>query len=323
MNERDPVSEAADETTDLYGISTWEKRTVLDYIATGLYAIIAFLSRLLVILIGIGLLIVLVLLGALGVFIEEPIVTILVALSALPALGLAAYVWYVDPTSSEPIWLLVAVFVLGVVFASFAAVINSTAQPLIAWIPVIGIPVFFYLVVAPVEELVKLLAVRLSAYEQRAFNTVIDGAVYGAFAGLGFATIENMLYVSRGYLTATQASAEGPASVLVAATGVAAVRSLVGPGHVIYSSIAGFYLGLAKFTPAYRGPIIVKGLLIAALIHATYNTLAGIVPSVLVATFSIPFGIAFIAFVIVYDSVFVYYLYRKIARYRSAYRAVH
>lgn len=46
------------------------------------------------------------------------------------------------------------------------------------------------------EESVKLLAVRLYAYNDARFAAVIDGAVCGAIAGLGFATIENGIHIS-------------------------------------------------------------------------------------------------------------------------------
>lgn len=42
----------------------------------------------------------------------------------------------------------------------------------------------------------KLLAVRLYAYNDARFAAVIDGAVYGTIAGLGFATIENGIHIS-------------------------------------------------------------------------------------------------------------------------------
>lgn len=316
----DPIAEAADENQDLYDISTWEARTRLDHLAVIIFKAIVYVSRALVVLLALGMLVTLVLLGALGVLVERPIVTVLISFSALPALGLAVYVWYSDPTTSEPIWLLTTAFVLGLLFANFAAVINGLTEPLLTWIPVIGLPLFFYLVVAPVEETVKLLAVRLSAFESDAFDSVIDGAVYGAFAGLGFATIENALYVSQGYLSSVQGPTE--ASIIGMVVGTAAVRSLAGPGHVIYSAIAGYYLGLAKFTREYRGPIIVKGLLIAAVIHGTYNSLAGVVPTFLGASLDIPSSIAFLIFIIGFDGLFIYVLYRKLNRYRSLYRGV-
>lgn len=51
------------------------------------------------------------------------------------------------------------------------------------------------LVVGPVEELSKLLAVRFTAYRSLYFDEPLDGLIYGAAASLGFATLENILYV--------------------------------------------------------------------------------------------------------------------------------
>jgi RsiW-degrading membrane proteinase PrsW (M82 family) len=265
------------------------------------------------------------------VFSNQPGAVGLVALSVIPAFALVAYVYRADVGTSEPLKLVVGTFVLGVLFASFAAVINSALQPALRAIPIIGFVLFFYLVVAPVEETVKWLAVRLLPYRSSKFDSVIDGAVYGAAAGLGFATIENALYISRGVSmdpSTTNALVllpmqTGVSEIIGAGAGITALRALAGPGHVIYSAFAGYYLGLAKFNPDRAGPIIVKGLLIAAFIHATYNTLVGIIPSIATVLFGVPQMLAFFGFVVVYDGVFGYILYRKLKRYRQAYREVH
>jgi RsiW-degrading membrane proteinase PrsW (M82 family) len=178
---------------------------------------------------------------------------------------------------------------------------------------------FFFVVVGPVEETVKLLAVRLLAYRSDRFNAVIDGAVYGAMAGLGFATIENSLYIAQ-QVDMTQVDL----GLQLFATGgdITATRALAGPGHVIYSAFAGYYLGLAKFNREHAGPIVIKGLIIAALIHAVYNTIAG-PASVLLFTFT-PIDsqlLAFLVFVIAYDGLFGGLLLRKIRRYSRAYRS--
>jgi len=104
---------------------------------------------------------------------------------------------------------------------------------------------------------------------------------------------------------------------------ITALRALAGPGHVIYSAFAGYYLGLAKFNPDRAGPIVVKGLLIAAFIHGTYNTFVGIVPAAMSFFLGVPSLIAFFGFVVVYDGVFGYFLYRKLRRYRHAYDEAH
>lgn len=312
---RDPVQEASDPATDLYDVSTWEERTTVDGLAVALYRLLKLVGQAVVVLTA------LLLLVGIGGFaaITDPIVGALTLLSAVPALALAAYVWYSDTTQSEPLSLLVATFFLGVLTANFAAILNGLAQrvfPLDA-LGFLGMVVFFYLIVGPVEETVKLLAVRLYAYNSDRFSAVIDGAVYGAMAGLGFAVIENALYISRNL---SDGSVDLGLGIIGAGGGITAVRALAGPGHVIYSAIAGYYLGLAKFNPGNRGPIIVKGLLIAAFVHATYNATASLGTGVINAVTGIRPIWAFLVYVVLYDSLWGLYLLRKFRRYRKAYR---
>jgi RsiW-degrading membrane proteinase PrsW (M82 family) len=366
MGDRDPIEAHSDGRTDLYDISTWEPRSALDSFAVSLYHGILTTTRAVVILLALLILLSQFLLGSIGAtFARDPYSVGLVVLSVVPAVGLVAYVYVSDITSSEPLELLVGTFMLGILFAGFAAILNTVLGPVVRGAPsmlgplgaFVGSVLFFYLVVGPVEESVKLLAVRLHPFRHSSFDAVIDGAVYGAAAGLGFATIENALYITRnigaGGNELALAGALGTAGLGWVATGLAglpivgqtagsgiigvfetggritALRALAGPGHVIYSAFAGYYLGLAKFNREHAGPIVVKGLLIAALIHGTYNVMVGIVPvmfSVAASEFfgvTVPQLVAFFAFVVVYDGIFGYALFRKIANYRAAYREVH
>jgi len=313
--ERDPVERAAGEERDLYDVASWEPRSRLDRLSVRLYRLLLRGARAFVVLVA--------LLIILGEFvltglatIAEPAVGAYILLSIVPALGVAVYLWRADATMREPLDTLLVTFLLGVLFAGFAAVFNSVADPLFSAIPYVGLALFFYLVVAPVEETVKWLAIRLYAFRTPEFNAVIDGAVYGAVAGLGFATIENAAYIGQQYLEAA-----GTGSALPATLRTAAVRSLAGPGHVIYSAFAGYYLGLAKYNRENAGPIVVKGLLIAALAHGTYNTLVGVVPAAVSALTGVALPIAFIGFILAYDGALGYVLYRKVTRYGEAYDA--
>ncbi|MFC6836622.1 PrsW family intramembrane metalloprotease [Halomarina ordinaria] len=315
MGERDPVEARSQGGRDLYDVATWEPRSALDRLALKVYGAALAVGKWFVVLLA------LVFTALIGVFgaLTDPIIGAFTVLSVIPALALAGYVYYADITSGEPLWLLTATFVLSIFFASFAAIINSVFGGLQLLGPV-GFVLFFYLVVGPVEESVKLLAVRLYAYRDDRFDAVIDGAVYGAVAGLGFAFVENAIYINRGL---EMSPGGGPETQLATAGGTAALRALAGPGHVVYSAFAGYYLGLAKFNPENAGPIVAKGLLIAAFIHATYNTLVSVVPSVAVAAFdAVPQFVVFFVFVLIYQGFFGYLLYRKIARYRNAYREV-
>ncbi|MFB6131457.1 MAG: PrsW family intramembrane metalloprotease [Salinigranum sp.] len=303
----DPIRAALGDSEDLYDIATWEQRTGLDRLSARVYGALRRGSRAAVIFLALLLFFVQLALSGYAV-IRHPSLGVVTALSVIPALGLAGFVWYEDPTLREPFDVLAVTFLLGVLFASFAAFVDTILGVLFQAIPVIGMALFFYLAVGPVEETVKWSAVRMYAYRSDSFDAVIDGAVYGAVAGLGFATIENSIYITRAVLTATAAP-----NILQPALQAATARALAGPGHVLYAAFSGYYLGLAKYNPGNRGPIIVKGLLIAALIHATYDTIVTYVG------FS---GLGFVGFVVVYDGLVGYLLYRKLSRYRSKYREV-
>ncbi|MFB6104069.1 MAG: PrsW family intramembrane metalloprotease [Halobacteriaceae archaeon] len=319
---QDPI-EAAAPDRDLYDVATWEVRSRLDAMAVSVYeGVVTGVRRSVVVMAA---LIVLAQVGLTATVItDQPAVGAYILLSLAPALGLAVYVRHLDIGAEEPLGLLVGTFFLGFLFAGFASILNSALIDVFFQFGAVGTILFFYLVVGPVEETVKLLAVRLYAYPRPEFTTVVDGAIYGAMAGLGFATIENSLYITQQVLTTAGATAS--LSAAVAATPetlqVTAIRSFAGPGHVIYSAFAGYYLGLARFNADNAGPIAAKGLLIAAAIHGTYNVLVSALPGLVdtVPLFAdMGEGVVFVLFVVVYDGVFGLLLYQKLARYRRTY----
>ncbi len=311
----DPVKAAFEGREDLYDVATWEVRSLLDRLAVRTYLGLKRAGR--------WTLIAFALLLFAGEFVltvmlvtDRPVLGVLAALSILPAAALAAYFWLGDPTMREPLPTLAFTFVLGVALAGIAAVVNTIAfnsvfavagSELVFTVAAVGL---FFVVVAPIEEAVKWLAVRLFAYRRPEFDAVVDGVVYGAVAGLGFATIENTLYIVQGFLSPASV---GFAGGLGGAVQVATSRAFVGPGHVIYSAWAGYYLGLAKFNPGRRGPIAVKGLLVAVFIHATYNS------AVTVLAMD---SVGFLAFVLLFDGFWFAALYLKLARYRRLYRRI-
>ena len=314
-SDEDPIASRADDDRDLYDVATWEERTSLDGLSVALYWLLTRSAKAGVVFVAfVGLLAIL---GSFGLgLIFNLGIAMLLGLSAVPALGLAAYVYRSDVTTAEPLSLLVATFLLSILTATFAAILNSVLQPYFRPFGFLGLVVFFFVVVGPIEETVKLLAVRLYAYTDDRFDAVIDGAVYGAIAGLGFVVIENFVYIAQ---NVDMAELTVGIAALGAGDGIAALRALAGPGHVVYSAFAGYYLGLAKFNPGNRGPIIVKGLVLAAAIHALYNTLVGPVTGVASGLFGVPQILALFGFVVVFQGAFGYVLLRKIWRYRDAY----
>jgi len=308
----DPIETAEDER-DLYDISTWEKRSFLDRVAVGIYWLAVVTGQVIVVLIAV---LILVTTGGMSLL-TDPVIGLLTILSVVPAFVLGGYVWYSDVTTSEPLSLLAATFVLAVLTAGFAAVLNGILQPFFSTLGFLGMILFFYLVVGPVEEIVKLLAVRLYAYNDERFAAVIDGAVYGAVAGLGFVTIENAIYISR--VVGEVAGLSLGLELIGIGGDITASRALAGPGHVVYSAFAGYYLGLAKFNSENKGPIVVKGLIIAALLHATYNSTIGIGSTIIQMATGVGDLLGSFIYILIYVGFFGYLLYVKIQRYRRTY----
>lgn len=177
----------------------------------------------------------------------------LLSVAVAPAVFLMLFVYLRDKYEHELLGLVGITFVLGAVGMLPATVIELVLE---SFSPSnLFVDVFLY--VALVEELIKFGAVRVKAYRSPHFNEVMDGIVYAVAAGLGFATIENVVYVLQHGMS------------------VAIVRAFLSvPGHAVWAGIMGFYLGLAKCSSASKSQEhwqIIKGVGIAIVLHGLYD----------------------------------------------------
>lgn len=131
-----------------------------------------------------------------------------------------------------------------------------------------------------IEEPLKIYGVYQIAKTARMrneFNDHLDGIIYGAAAGAGFAGLENFWYISDMVLNNAY-----PAIFAII------IRSLTGVMHVSWSAIAGRSLGVAK---AKKGTIqrrdMLPGVLVAAFIHYLWNTLSGDLSMFLILPFTL------------------------------------
>lgn len=104
------------------------------------------------------------------------------------------------------------------------------------------------------EELFKYGVVTLFCMRHKEFDEPMDGIVYGAVASLGFATLENILYVTQG---------GGGAAIMRALSAV--------PCHASMGAVMGYFVGQAKFTPGRRTKLMIMGFIIPMLLHGAYD----------------------------------------------------
>lgn len=150
-------------------------------------------------------------------------------------------------------------FALGGLVTVPAVLINLLLQE--AFIDFFGVhrSLMLLLIVGPVEEAMKLLAVYGYAFRSKEFDEPLDGVVYSAAAALGFAAIENIVYLAQ----------TGPMLVLLRGP-------FTNPGHALFSSIWGLSLSRAKAAPnilQQRFVIVLKGWALASVIHGTFDIL--------------------------------------------------
>lgn len=104
------------------------------------------------------------------------------------------------------------------------------------------------------EELFKFAVLFFYCRRLSHFDEPMDGIVYGVTASLGFATLENVLYVFDGGI------------------GLAIMRGFTAvPGHALFGAVMGFYFGLAHFVPGRRR-LYWAAYLLPVLLHGLYNT---------------------------------------------------
>lgn len=194
-------------------------------------------------------------------------------------------IWLLDRFEKEPIWLLTLVFLWGAV----PAIILSLIFEMIAGVPLSMLfeatfaDVLMGSIVAPVvEESAKMIALLVVFFLLRhELDDILDGIVFGAAVGVGFAWVEDLAYIFG-------AGSEGGVEAM---TFVFVLRVFVfGLNHAFFTALAGLGFGIAKVTRScWLGGIAVLfffGLAMGA--HFLHNTLvsvagdAGVIISILV-----------------------------------------
>jgi protease PrsW len=182
---------------------------------------------------------------------------ILTILAVLPGLAISFWIYFKDRYEKEPHGLLLLAFLWGCASTVPAILGQMYFRGLDKAEDLWSIALLSFGVIALTEELSKFIFLRFFAYPKRDFNEPMDGIVYGVMIGMGFATLENFLYVFN-------STDDGFA--------VAVGRALTAvPAHGAFAVLMGAYVGLAKFVPERRNQYLLYGLGLAIFFHGLYD----------------------------------------------------
>ncbi|MBN1924931.1 MAG: PrsW family intramembrane metalloprotease [Prolixibacteraceae bacterium] len=179
----------------------------------------------------------------------------LLILALAPVFIIAFYIYFRDKYEKEPWGLLLvsmlagAFITLPIIYAEeFMSFAGRGFEGILsgAWRA--------FMVAALCEEAFKFLALFLIIWKSKAFNEKFDGIVYATFISLGFAAVENVLYVLGSGLN----------------TGLMRAFTAV-PAHALFGVSMGYFFGLAKFYPAKRKRYLRWAFLLPFGLHGFYD----------------------------------------------------
>ena len=181
---------------------------------------------------------------------------------AVPVLFWGWYHYHKDRHLPEPPGHLLLTFLLGVL----AAGVSKGLYIALGWVSLrydallladtslIGLLAYSLLAIGPIEEIAKILPFVLVVLRFPEFDEPIDGIIYASFIGLGYAAVENLMYLD--YLTTMEAVARGFASPVV---------------HMLFASVWGFTIGCAYLRRESLLVGTLKGFVVAAVLHGIYD----------------------------------------------------
>lgn len=162
-------------------------------------------------------------------------IEILLILSILPVILMGYIIYKNDKVEKEPPGLLSKLFFSGIgavvitlivtvlIDLIFPVFVKSESLNLIMLIP------YCFILVGLVEEGSKWIILKGLTWRNKEFNYIYDAIVYAVFVSLGFAALENIIYVLNGGIT------------------TAISRTIFSiPGHTFFGVFMGYYYGLAK-----------------------------------------------------------------------------
>lgn len=189
------------------------------------------------------------------------VIIVLIA-ALLPAFLLWLYIWKKDPQKEPTSWLMKAVL-MGVAICIPVAIVEMGIEAILFGLDggpstLFGTTTMAFGMAALPEECAKLLALWLILRKNPHFDEHFDGIVYAVCIGLGFAALENIIYLFN----------------IDEWVSVAITRALLAvPGHYAFAVLMGYYYSVYHFVDHSR-KIAACILLVPVAAHGVYDALA-------------------------------------------------
>ena len=175
--------------------------------------------------------------------------------SLAPVFIILFYIYFRDKYEKEPLGMLLKALLGGILIILPVIFVERGLSSLSPFDSTDGGAAWHAFAVAGfTEEVFKYLALYLLIWKSPSFNEKFDGIVYAVFVSLGFAAVENVMYVMEGGLQ------------------TAAIRAITAvPAHAIFGVTMGYYLGIAHMYEELRKQYLIRAIAIPVLLHGIYD----------------------------------------------------
>ena len=194
------------------------------------------------------------------------VIAVYIGAAVLPAGLLFLYIYKQDRYEKEPWELLIKLFFFGMIAAFASMFLEKLGTYLLSVFLSEDNPyyiiLFAFFVIAIAEECAKFVLMKLGTWRNPNFNFRFDGIVYAVAVSLGFAALENLLYVV-GY-----------------GLSVAPLRAVLSiPAHLSFAVFMGYFYGRARLMKNHGASgecalLQVVGVAISILLHGFYDACA-------------------------------------------------
>lgn len=184
----------------------------------------------------------------------------LLVLAIAPVATIILWIYLKDKYDKEPIHILGKFFILGILISILAIYAEEILIKTSIFTGKIYIFYMSFIVAGVVEEGLKALALIPNLLKEKNFNERLDGIIYSVFLSLGFATVENIIYILL----------EDPTSAFE----VGAIRSIISvPAHMMFGVIMGYYISKYRFTSSKvkKRKYLILSVILPILLHGLFD----------------------------------------------------
>ncbi|AEB75020.1 PrsW family intramembrane metalloprotease [Clostridium botulinum] len=185
--------------------------------------------------------------------------TRLVVIAVIPGIVFSLLVYLTDRYDKEPIKVLIKVFIMGALAVIPTVFVEKILFSLFYFHGFSKVVFSSFIVAGLTEEFFKREVVMKTVFKKDVFNEKLDGIIYCIFSSLGFATIENIIYVvfkfSANYYVGLY-------------RGIFSV-----PAHLLFGITMGYYMSLGKFSLKYKTQktFMRKSLIVPTILHGIFD----------------------------------------------------